>query len=434
MARRFSLIEVVLFSVTLLLAVIALSAVITKGHWSVIVICVLGIIGIVLLLIRFSFDPDRLRARQSGRMLKIATQTLTYMRTGLNENSAEAVCKLLLPATSANAVAITDTLKILGYTGAELESHRIGTPIRNESTRRSIQTAEIQVLRTKEEIGISEGDTSFVAAIVVPLIKLEKAVGTLKFFYRSAKKIDETEQAVAQGLATLLSMQLSLADLDYQREQAAKMELKALQAQIRPHFLFNTINTIAALIRTDPAQARVLLREFATFYRRTLEGSLDYISLEQEYLQTLRYLGFEIARFGADKITLESDIEKGLEDIMVPAFIIQPLVENAVGHGMKEDAPLHIKIQAHTLEGQVVVAIIDDGAGIPQHIQEHVLTEEVQNVGIALKNVDDRLRGFFGSKAHLEVQSEEGKGTTVSLYLGPIDDLKVEPDDKSYLS
>jgi two-component system sensor histidine kinase LytS len=207
------------------------------------------------------------------------------------------------------------------------------------------------------------------------------------------------------------------------------MELRALQAQIKPHFLFNTINTIAAFIRTDPSQARILLREFATFYRRTLEGSLDNITLEQEYLQTLRYLGFEIARFGADRISLTSDIEKGLEVIQVPAFIIQPLVENAVGHGMREDAPLHIEMLARTQEGDVIIDIRDDGRGMSDDTLEHMFDPDSNRASVALKNVNDRLRGFFGRKAHLEVQSEPGIGTTVSLNLGPIVDLKVETND-----
>ena len=419
----------ILISVIVLLSIIAVSAVLTKGHWLVIVICVLGIIAIVLLMLSFSFDPDRLRARQSGRMLKIAANTLPHMRTGLSMESAEEVCKLVLPATSANAVAITDNEAIIGFAGAEKEQHIVGSPIRTESTRRALKSAELQVIKTKDGIGFPEGNTEFMAAITVPLLKQEETVGTLVFFYRSADKIDETEQTVAQGLATLLAMQLSLADLDYEREQAAKMELKALQAQIRPHFLFNTINTIAALIRTDPSRARVLLREFATFYRRTLEGSVDYISLEQEYLQTLRYLGFEIARFGAERIKLVRDFEKGLDRIQVPAFIIQPLVENSIGHGMREDAPLHIKIQAQIVDDNVVIDVIDDGVGIPKHIQVNMLSRESQNSGIGLKNVDDRLRGFFGRNAHLEVKSEVGIGTTVSLYLGSKTDLKVETDD-----
>jgi two-component system sensor histidine kinase LytS len=415
------LIEAVFTGAILLLAAIALAAVFAHGHWLVTLVCALGVIALVPFMIRYSIDPDRLRARQSERMLKIAANTLPYMRSGLNADSASEVCRLILPATSANAVVITDHQKILGYVGAEKETHQIGSPIQTEATRMSLRNAEMSVVTSKEDIGFSQMNTSFHAAVIVPIFQAEEVVGVLKFYYRSAKRIDETEQAVAQGLASLLSMQLGLAELDYQRELAAKMELRALQAQINPHFLFNTINTIAALIRTDPAQARILLREFATFYRRTLEGSLDDISLEQEYIQTLRYLGFEIARFGSERIQMTTDIEKGLEDMRVPAFIIQPLVENAVGHGMREQDPLHVKIRAYTADGNVIIEISDDGRGIPKGKLEHMFEFDSNNGSVALKNVDDRLRGFFGSKARLTIQSEFGKGTKVLMSLGPRD-------------
>jgi two-component system sensor histidine kinase LytS len=429
MSRQLTLIEVILTTAAVLLAFIAIVAVLMSGHWIVPSVCVAGIIALVFIMIRFSIDPDRLRARQSERMLKIAASTLTHMRTGLNIESAEAVCHLLLPATSANAVAITDRSIILGFAGAEKDSYKTGSPIKTESTKTSLRNGEMQVMTSRRDIGFPDEGTGFKAAIVVPIILDDEVVGALKFFYRSAKKIDETEQAVAFGLSTLLAMQLSLAELEYQRELVTEMELKALQAQIKPHFLFNTINTIAALIRTDPGQARILLREFATFYRRTLEGSLDSITLEQEYLQTLRYLGFEIARFGVDRISLTSNIEKGLEIIQVPAFIIQPLVENAVGHGMREDAPLHIELFARTLNGETIIDIRDDGRGMSKNTLANMFDPDSPHAGIALKNVDDRLRGFFGRQAHLEVQSELGVGTTISMNLGPIANLKVEAHD-----
>jgi two-component system sensor histidine kinase LytS len=429
MVRQLTLIEVVLSGAIVILMLIAVAALLVDGHWLVPSLCVLGIGTMVFIVVRSSIDPDRLRARQSERMLKIAASTLTHMRTGLTIESAEAVCKLLLPTTSANAVAITDKVNILGFAGAEKELYPVGSPIRTESTKLSLRSAEVQVITSRKSIGFPDENTMFKAAIVVPIMPHDEVVGTLKFYYRSARKIDETEQAVAHGLAGLLAMQLSLAELEYQRELAAKMELKALQAQIKPHFLFNTINTIAALIRTDPSQARILLREFATFYRRTLEGSLDSITLEQEYLQTLRYLGFEIARFGADRISLVSSIEKGLETVQVPAFIIQPLVENAVGHGMREDAPLHIELIARTVEGKVLIDIRDDGLGMPTDTLARISGVDSQHASVALRNVDDRLKGFFGREAHLEVQSKVGVGTTISMNLGSIVDLKVEAND-----
>jgi two-component system sensor histidine kinase LytS len=340
------------------------------------------------------------------------------------------VCKLLLPATLANAVAITDQVNVIGFAGAEAELHPVGSPIATKATLNSIEDGKMRVITAQEEIGLPQTYGSLQAVIIVPLILREEVVGVLKFYYRSPKKIDETQRAMAEGLGALLAMQLSLAELDYQRELAAQMELKALQAQINPHFLFNTINAIASLIRTNPARARILLREFAVFYRRTLEGSQDLITLEQEYLQTLRYLGFEIARFGEDRIVLISTIENELEHILVPAFIIQPLVENAVGHGMRDNAALLIDLRAQIIGGEAIITVRDNGIGIPKDKLAHMLDPDKEHMGIALKNVDDRLRGYFGRGAGLAVQSELGVGTTIRLTLGAVEKLKVEDDDQ----
>ncbi|MDR3052392.1 MAG: histidine kinase [Coriobacteriales bacterium] len=427
--RQLSIVEVVLIGVIVILVAIASITLSTGGHWLIIVICVVAVAFVAYVMVRYSIDPDRLRARQSERTLRLAAQTLTFMRQGLTTESAQEVCRLLLPATLANAVAITNREDIIGYAGAESDLHPVGSPILTKATLTTLQDARLRVITQQEAIGFPEGASSLQAAIIVPLVLHEQTVGVLKFYYRSAKKIDETQQAMAEGLGALLTMQLSLAELDYQRELASQMELKALQAQINPHFLFNTINTIASLIRTNPQQARILLREFAVFYRRTLEGSQDLITLEQEHLQTLRYLGFEIARFGGDRIQLTSYIEHGLEHILVPAFIIQPLVENAVGHGMRDNAPLHIEIRAQTQDGDVVVLVRDNGIGIAKDTLAHMLDPDREHLGIALKNVDDRLRGYFGRGAGLAVQSELGVGTVVRLTLGTFEKLKVEDDD-----
>ena len=412
---------------------ITLLAVLLGAHFSVPIIGFAGATILFFLLARIDISPDRLRARQSERTLKLAAQTLPYMQKGLNEESAQEVCKLLLPATEASAVAITSRESILGYFGREMGSHPIGAPIRTAATRRCIAEEKIQVARSNEQIGPGRYATvSMQAAICVPLKQHEEVIGVLKFYYRTARQIDANQQAMAEGLGGLLEMQLRLAELEYQRELAVKMNLKALQAQINPHFLFNTINTIAALIRTDPMQARVLLREFATFYRQTLESSMDHITLDGEVTQTLRYLGFEKARFGIDKIIADVAIDEDLLQIDVPAFILQPLVENAVAHGRREDEPLHIHIRGSVEDDLVVIVVEDDGVGIPESVQERVLTVDYEkHAGIALKNVAERLEGFFGRNAGLEVQSEVGTGTRIILCLGPRESCKVVRDDQS---
>ena len=197
------------------------------------------------------------------------------------------------------------------------------------------------------------------------------------------------------------------------------MELKALQAQINPHFLFNTINTIASYTRTDPTKARTMLREFAVYYRRLLENSEDLIPLASEIEQTERYLMFQRARFGEDSVQMQISDLGELGELRVPAFILQPLVENAVGHGRRPDgSTLHIAVTVTPVGDDAVISVTDDGVGIPpERLATVVDGGSKTGMGIALKNVNARLKGYFGSLSGLSIQSVEGEGTTVVLLL-----------------
>jgi two-component system sensor histidine kinase LytS len=376
------------------------------------------LVGLALVVARFATRPDHVRALQSHKILEIANEALAYMRQGLTEESAQQVCRIVLGDTKAAAVAITDTERILGFAGIGEDHHAVGGPIITRATRESIETGEHRVLATKNEIGCPRKDCLLTAAIVVPLVMRGRSAGTLKFYYTTPRLLNETQVAMAEGLAMMLSTQLELSELERQTELATRMELKALQAQINPHFLFNTINTIASLIRTDPARARELLREFAAFYRRTLESGDELITLGQEIEQTRRYLTFELARFGK-RIVVEEDLEPAALQLLVPAFIVQPLVENAISHGMRTEDPLTIRLFSATEEGGTVrVTVADNGVGIPAERLPHVLEAgSAKGLGIALKNVDDRLRGNYGPGSGVVVVSTEGEGTAVSLVL-----------------
>jgi len=364
--------------------------------------------------------PDHLRAVQSQQILEIANESLAYMRRGLTPATAQEVCRLALRETEAAAVAITDRDTVLGFAGLGEDHHTVGGPIITRATHEALESGEHRVLATKEEIGCPKRDCVLKAAIVVPLETRGVPVGTLKFYYTTPRLLNETQVAMVEGLATLLSTQLELSELERQTALACRMELKALQSQINPHFLFNTINTIASLIRTDPPRARELLREFAIFYRRTLENSDELIPLSQELDYLRRYLAFERARFGEDRIRFVEDVPPELLTLLLPAFVIQPLVENAVQHGIRPAGPLHITLAAHREEGdRVCLTVADDGRGIPASDLPHVLDAGFgRGLGIALKNVDDRLKGHFGPDSGIAVQSVEGQGTTVTLTLG----------------
>lgn len=386
-------------------------------------VLVLFIAGVVFtlaitVLIRLLMDPDSVRARQSNAVLQLASQTLEAMGEGLDAKSSQRICSLLLPSTAAIAVAITDDHSILGYAGYEESHNPTGAIIRTQATYATLADGKTRVLFTPEEIGFPNGAHGINAAIIVPLAVGKDVEGTLKFYYRSANHISETQKSIAVGFGQLLSTQMAASALEEQTALATKMELKMLQSQINPHFLFNTINTIASLTRTDPVQARTLLREFAKFYRSTLEDSRDLIEFQREVEQTQRYFMFELARFGEDRLELICDIQPEVNEMMVPPFLLQPLVENAVRHAMPSEGKLTIHVTGMRTGDDVIVSIIDDGNGMTQEACQNILhPSSTQGMGIAVGNVHDRICGYFGPGTRLEVESELGKGTTVRLVL-----------------
>jgi two-component system sensor histidine kinase LytS len=374
-------------------------------------LCLVALISLLL-------NPDSVRARQSDAMLKLASQMLACMKDGLNPKTAEKVCRLLLPATAASAVAITDTGRILGYVGAEQETNKAGDKIRTLATQASIADGRMRILLSPQEIGFPAEAKSINAAIVVPLNVSGRVVGTLKFYFRKANLISETQKSIAEGFGNLLSTQMAASALEEQTKLATTMELKALQSQINPHFLFNTINTIASLVRTNPSKARMLLREFAVFYRRTLEDSTDLILFSREIEQTLRYFSFEVARFGEERISMEVDIHPEVEDMMVPPFLIQPLVENAVRHALPSGGKMEITLTSEVSDKTVHLFIKDSGVGMAKDVLENIMhSSSTTGLGIAVGNVNERIKGYYGPNSRMIVESIEGVGTTVILVL-----------------
>jgi two-component system sensor histidine kinase LytS len=416
---RSALIDIAIAGALVLLTLVTIYGLVAResSPW-VAIVGISGVIVIALSLVagRFTTRPDHLRALQSHQILSVADEALAYMRRGLTEESAQAVCRIVLEAARADAVAITDTRNVLGFAGLGEDHHEVGGPIITRGTEEALEHNERRVLETRAEIGCPRPDCALHAAIVVPLEMRGVAAGTLKFYYTTPRRLNETQMVMVEGLAQVLSTQLELSELERQTELATRMELKALQAQINPHFLFNTINTIASLIRTDPSRARDLLREFAAFYRRTLEACDDLIPLSTELEQTHRYLHFEEARFG-DRIAFEEAVEPWLMELLVPAFIVQPVVENAIAHGMRESGVLTIRLASCQMDdGSAHLVISDDGVGIPEDVLPHVLEPSFgKGLGIALKNVDDRLKGHFGPGSGVRVESTQGHGTTVTL-------------------
>ncbi|MCK4472948.1 MAG: histidine kinase, partial [Anaerolineae bacterium] len=191
------------------------------------------------------------------------------------------------------------------------------------------------------------------------------------------------------------------------RALAAQAELKALKAQINPHFLFNTLNTIAQLIHTDSAQAEAMVERLAEMFRHVLAGSeRGLVPLEEELAFVDSYLEIEQARFG-ERLRVTREVAPAALDVPVPSLILQPLVENAVRHGRAADGSVDLTIRVRPRGDEVLIAIADRGPGLSKGVWEQ------EGRGVGLRNVDERLRKTYGEGYGLEVMANEPRGVVV---------------------
>jgi LytS/YehU family sensor histidine kinase len=204
------------------------------------------------------------------------------------------------------------------------------------------------------------------------------------------------------------------------RALATEAELKALKAQINPHFLFNTLNTIAQLIHTNPAQAEATVERLAEMFRYVLAGSeRGLVSLEEELAFVEGYLEIERARFG-QRLLVTREVASEALDVWVPSLILQPLVENAVRHGRGTDGSIDLTLRVQPHHDEVVIAIADRGPGMPS---SKACPEQSRRVGrglgegkgLGLRNVDERLCKTYGEAYGLEITANEPRGAVVTI-------------------
>lgn len=217
-------------------------------------------------------------------------------------------------------------------------------------------------------------------------------------------------------LASWMGSQLELADLERSRTMLVEAELKALRAQISPHFIYNSLNAIASFINTDPARARELVLEFADFTRYSFRRHGDFTTLAEELRSIDRYLLLERARFG-ERLQLSLTIAPEVLSTIVPFLSLQPLVENAVRHGLESRAGTGtITIKAYEEGGDAVVSVEDDGVGMdPERLRALLAGQDGGGNHVGLRNVDLRLRQVYGDGHGLVVETAPGEGTLVTL-------------------
>jgi two-component system LytT family sensor kinase len=249
--------------------------------------------------------------------------------------------------------------------------------------------------------------------VLAPLTIQGKRAGTLIAFYRTVGRPRSYELRVVEEAASLVSAQLELSVVREQEERLAQAELRALRAQISPHFIYNALAAVAGDIHARPEEARELLIDFAEFTPYLFRDGRPYVTLAEELDHVERYLRLEQARF-RDRLHLTFDVPDHTRSAVVPALSVRPLVENAVRHGVERCGESGaIAIEAHVTGGDLELLVTDDGSGIDPARVPALLSG--MGGGIGLPNVDARLRATFGDHYGLRIESGHGRGTTVVM-------------------
>jgi two-component system, LytTR family, sensor kinase len=354
------------------------------------------------------------RAMQSA--LHEATALLPGLRQGLTAASAQAAAPHLRTLTQATAVALADRTRVIAFDGQGADHHGV-----SEGLPRRLAEGGDDGVHVELRLTCAHRDCPLRAAIVAPLTVQGQRVGSLIAFYRSAERITAEDAQVIGEAASLVSAQVALSELEAQGERLARAELRALRAQISPHFVYNALAAVASYIHSRPEEARELLTEFAEFIRYAFRGQRPYVTLADELQYVEKYLRLEQARFG-DRLQVRLDVAPGVLDAVVPVLSVQPLVENAVRHGLERRGGQGlVQIVGRDTGDRLELRVIDDGVGMDQSRARALLASEDPGAaaggGIGLANVQGRLRASFGERYGLQIESQLGRGTTVIITL-----------------
>jgi two-component system LytT family sensor kinase len=380
------------------------------GPWAVLVAAAAVVALVVLVVARGALRGRALGTpteRATFATLHTASLAAPHLREGLTPTGASRAAKHLRSLLGTSAVALTDAATTLAWDGA------------GQHHAQAAAGHAAEVVRTGRSVVLQGGrvacgapDCPIRTAVVSPVTGEDRVVGALIAYgpEATAGLVRATDE-----VASWVSAQVELADLDRSRTRAVEAELRALRAQISPHFVYNCLAAIASFVRTDPERARELLLEFADFTRYAFRRGGEFTTLADELRNIERYLVLEQARFG-DRLQVQLVVAPEVLPVAVPFLAVQPLVENAVQHGLEGTTGVgHITLGAQDAGSEAHIWVEDDGVGSDPELVRRVLAGESDADSVGLGNVDARLRQVFGDDHGLVVETAPGAGTKVSF-------------------
>ena len=347
----------------------------------------------------------------SAQALKIALCTEGILRKGFNADNSMKVAKIIYQELEIGAVAITDREKILAFIGLGADHHCPGTPIASDQSRQAIENNEVVYAdgnETPYKCSLSP-TCKLGSALVIPLRgENDRVIGTIKLYEAKNRLFSSINRTLGEGIASLFSAQILAGQYERNKQSLLQSEVKLLHAQVNPHFLFNVLNTLQAVIRKDSQQAGQLVQSISTFFRNNLKRPEQNATFGEELEHINAYLQIEKVRF-QENLHIHLDIPENVKQVELPAFTLQPLVENAIKHGTSQLLETgYITIRSY-IRGEYVYIEIEDNAGLYKPAS--------QSDGLGMSLVDKRLRLKYGEQHGISVECEPEKFTRMKICL-----------------
>jgi two-component system LytT family sensor kinase len=357
----------------------------------------------------------------SAKALRIAERAVGVLMQGFDEKNCTQLAHIIREETGVGAVAITDRENLLGFVGIGSDHHLPGTPISSPHTFKAIASNEV-VYADGVDVTyrcVVSKDCKLGSSLVIPLRGEDNQVfGTIKLYEPKNKFFSSLNRTLGEGLARLLSNQVLAGKIEEQKRLLAQTEIKLLQAQINPHFLFNALNTLAAVIRREPEAARQIVQDLSTFFRKSLKRSGTEATLKDEIEHVDAYLRIELARF-AGRLDVDIAIPDDLMLMRLPAFTLQPIVENAVKYGISQMIePGRIAIRAER-RNDLLTITVEDSAGLYQ--------PRPKNDGMGMTLVDRRIKIRHSDAYGIAVSCDPERSTRVDIRLPVEEQLEAIP-------
>lgn len=364
-------------------------------------------------------EQENQAAIATRQALTIAEEALPYLRKDSSMELATGLAALLYDRLKLAAVSVTNKSEVLAHKGLGDKHHQSGDPVTSPLAIKAIETKKIQVTYLKSELACDYEKCPLEAAVIIPITEADEVTSLITFYFRKAQHISPVELMMAEGLGQYISNQLNVLATEKLKAHIRDAELRNLQAQINPHFLFNTLQLIASLFREDPQTARKLTLKLASYMRFNLRlVSKSLVELERECEHVEAYTAIIQERFRG-RLQIVFTRPTDVSNVFIPPSTIQPLVENAVQHGLKnvtDDARVEITIRKNDWE--LVVSVRDNGCGFPKHILpqvSHMPLVGEKNGGTGIYNVNQRLVHLIGETARLHIMNLAHGGSEVKF-------------------